>query len=243
MPVFSQTTVGIYAGGLGLSAWTSAGELSAECTELDATNWASGGWTIIEPGLAKGAAKFTGMNDMATVGPSATFTPAALKTASTLTVTVPGTTVADPSFFLTGRLSSEALLRGNIGDLSEMDVGFAGDGRMIRGQLLHPSAARSSSGSGTATTFTTPVAGESLWAAFHVLAVSGAGTITFTVQTDDNAGMTTPTTRITSTGFTAIGGQFTSAAGPFAGETHIRAGWTISGFTSVTFVVSAGTAA
>jgi hypothetical protein len=216
--------------------------MSAECEELDASNWASGGWTLIEPGLAKGAAQFTGMNDMATVGPSATFTPAALKSSNVLTVSIPGTTAGDPSFFLNGRLNSEALLRGEVGKLSEMDVQFANDGRMIRGLNLHPAAARTASGSGTAVAFTTPVTGESIWAAFHVLSVSGAGTLTLTVQTDDNGGFTTPTTRITSTGFTAIGAQFTSVAGPFAGETHIRAGWTVSGFTSVTFVVSAGVA-
>jgi hypothetical protein len=243
VPVFSQTTVGVYVGGLGLSAWCQGGEVSAECEELDATNWDSGGWNIVVPGLAKGSAQFGGMNDMATVGPSATFTPAALKSSNVLTVSVPGTTAGDPSFILNGRLSSEALLRGEVGKLSEMDVQFANDGRMVRALNLHPSAARTASGSGTAVAFTTPIAGESIWAAFHVLSVTGAGTLTLTVQTDDNAGMTTPTTRITSTGFTGTGAQFTSVAGPFAGETHIRAGWTVSGFTSVTFVVSAGVAA
>jgi hypothetical protein len=33
-----------------------------------------------------------------------------------------------------------------------------------------------------------------------------------------------------------------SVAGPIASETHIRLGWTITGFTSVTFVAAAATA-
>jgi hypothetical protein len=118
-----------------------------------------------------------------------------------------------------------------------------GDGRAVRGQVLHPSAARTTTASGTAATFTTPTTGQSIWATFHVLALSGTSTptITFTIQTDDNVGFSSPTTRITSSAFTAIGSQFASVAGPFAGETHIRVAWTISGTTpSMTFFVAAG---
>jgi hypothetical protein len=61
-----------------------------------------------------------------------------------------------------------------------------------------------------------------------------------TVQTDDNAGFTSSTTRITSTAFAAIGHQFTSLAGALAGETHVRLGWTIAGFSSCVFSAAVG---
>jgi hypothetical protein len=118
--------------------------------------------------------------------------------------------------------------------------GWTGDAQMVRGQMLHPAAARTATGSGTTTTFTAPTATQSLYAAFHVLSVTGAGTITFTIQTDDNSGMTSATTRITSSAFAAVGHQFASLAGALTGETHIRVGYTIAGFTSVTFAVAAG---
>ena len=54
--------------------------------------------------------------------------------------------------------------------------------------------------------------------------------------------MTTPTTRITSTAFAAVGGEVKSLAGALAGETHIRVVYTISGFSSVTFTVASGVA-
>jgi hypothetical protein len=98
-------------------------------------------------------------------------------------------------------------------------------------------------GSGTATTFTTPVAGQGIWASFHVTSVTGTGTITFTIQTDDNSGFSSSTTRLTATAMAAVGGQFaTAATGALAGETHIRVGYAISGFTSVTFFAAAGVA-
>jgi hypothetical protein len=70
--------------------------------------------------------------------------------------------------------------------------------------------------------------------------IVSTGTITFTIQTDDNSGMSSATTRITSSAFAAVGHQFTSVAGSLAGETHIRVGYTIAGFSSCIFAVSAG---
>lgn len=152
-----------------------------------------------------------------------------------------GDTLADPAFILTGRTMKRMPLGGAVGDVAASGYDWSGVGRVVRAQVIHPLAARTTSGTGTAVTFTTPITGQSIWAAFHVTAVSGAGTITFTIQTDDNAGFTTPTTRYTSAALAAVRtAEFGSAAGPFAGETHIRVGWTISGFTSVTFHVAAG---
>ena len=40
--------------------------------------------------------------------------------------------------------------------------------------------------------------------------------------------------------FAAVGSQQTSLAGALTGETHMRTTWTVTGFTSVTFIVAAG---
>ena len=105
---------------------------------------------------------------------------------------------------------------------------------------MHPSAARTASGNGSAVAFTAPTATQTLYAQWHLLAVSGTGSVVFTIQTDDNAGFTTPTTRITSSSLTAVGAGAGTLAGALTGETHIRVAYTITGFTSATFVVSAG---
>lgn len=152
-----------------------------------------------------------------------------------------GDTLADPAFILTGRTRNRKPLAGSVGDIAEMGLTWGGVTRVVRAQVLHPLAARTVTGNGSAVAFTTPATGQSIYAAFHVTAVSGSGSITFTIQTDDNAGFTSATTRYTSSALTAARtAEFGSVAGPFAGETHIRVGYTISGFTSVTFQVAAG---
>jgi hypothetical protein len=152
-----------------------------------------------------------------------------------------GDTIGDPAFIMTARTMKRMPLAGAVGEVAGAGYDWAGVSRVVRAQVIHPLAARTATGSGTAATFTTPITGQSIYAAFHVTAVVGTGTITFTIQTDDNAGFTTPTTRYTSAALAAARtAEFGSVAGPFAGETHIRVGYTISGFTSVTFQVATG---
>jgi hypothetical protein len=110
----------------------------------------------------------------------------------------------------------------------------------VRGVVAAPYASRVATGNGTATALAGPSASQSLYAAFHVHSVTGAGTCTLVVQSDDNVGMSTPTTRITSNAFAAVGSQFASVTGAFASETHVRVNHTISGFSAVSFSVVVG---
>ena len=78
--------------------------------------------------------------------------------------------------------------------------------------------------------------------ALHVLSVAGTSTPTLTVivQSDDNAGFTTPTTRISFTAATAVGAQWGSVAGALTDD-YWRISYTISGTNPVfAFAVSAG---
>jgi predicted cobalt transporter CbtA len=79
-----------------------------------------------------------------------------------------------------------------------------------------------------------------LYAAFHVLSVTGTGTITFTVKTAATIAMTGATTRITSSAFAAVGAEIDTVAGPIT-DGFARVDWTIAGFTSVTFAAAIGT--
>jgi hypothetical protein len=53
--------------------------------------------------------------------------------------------------------------------------------------------------------------------------------MTLRVESDDNAGFTSATTRLTLTAMTARGGQWASLVGPVATDTYWRAAWTVSG--------------
>lgn len=79
-------------------------------------------------------------------------------------------------------------------------------------RLLYPKTQISANTDGTAVQLGALAAGESLYAALHIFEVT-TGTLTVTVESDDNSGMTTPTTRITFTAATVPGSQWLSVAG------------------------------
>ena len=241
MAVFAMTSVGVIVDSLAVTGFANELDMSVNAEELDFTTFGSGGWRTKKVGLATHNCSIRGFQDYATTGVDPTFPISGLGGLDTFTIAPSGgSAVGDPVFFGQGRLIDYTPLTGEVGAPAMFGFGWTGDAQLVRGQMLHPAAARTVTGSGTTTTFTAPTATQSLYAAFHVLSVTGSGTITFTIQTDDNSGMTSATTRITSSGFTAVGHQFTSVAGALTGETHIRVGYTITGFTSVTFAASAG---
>jgi hypothetical protein len=243
MAVYTQTTMAIAVNDLQAAGFVNQLELAATAETKEITTFASAGFRQYAVGLATFGISLSGYQDQVGPSPATLFTPSSLSggTPDVFTISVPGTTVADPAFIGTAIETTQSDMA-QIGEVAQWSGGWAGTGRLVKGQLLHPAAARASTGNGTTTTFTTPTATQSLWASFHVHSVTGSGTITFTVQTDDNAGMTSATTRITSTAFAAVGGEVRSLAGALAGETHIRVVYTISGFSSVTFTVAAGVA-
>lgn len=241
MAVYAQTNVGILVDALNVAGFANELSLTATADELDFTTFASGGWRQKKPGLAMFAASVKGFQDYATTGVDPVYPITGLGGQSTVTIApTGGAAVADPVFFGSGVLTTYTPLMGAVGEPASFDLGWSGSAQLVRGQMLHPVAARTATGNGTTTTFTTPTATQTLYASFHVLAVSGTGSIVFTVQTDDNSGMTTPTTRLTSQTFTGVGAGTASLAGALAGETHIRVVYTITGFTSVTFAVASG---
>jgi hypothetical protein len=241
MAVFPMTNVSILVDSLAVSGFANQLTLDAQADDLDFTTFSAGGWRTKKPGLATFTASVQGFQDFALTGVDPTFPVSLLGGFDTITVApTGGAAVADPAFFGSGLLTGLTPLTGAVGDTANFDLGWSGSAQLVRGQMLHPTAARTATGNGTTTTFTTPTASQALYASFHVLSVSGAGSIVFTVQTDDNSGMSSPVTRITSSSFTAVGAGIGSLAGALAGETHIRVVYTITGFTSVTFAVAAG---
>jgi hypothetical protein len=243
MAVSVATSTLIAVDGLYASAYSKSVKCGISAPLKVWTNHASGGYEQWASGLGIGVLEMSGNQDFATNGPLSVVSPLTMGTLRTFTVAYPGLTAGDAAVVGQGyNFQVESPVGGQVGELGSFSAQFSSSGKVAEGKLLHPRFARTATGSGTAVTFTPPTASQTLYASFHVHEVAGAGTITFTVQTDDNSGMTTPTTRITSSAFAAVGGGFGSLAGALAGETHIRTGYTISGFTSVTFSVAFGVA-
>jgi hypothetical protein len=246
MAVFAATTVHIAADDLFVAGFANQVELTATADELDVTTFAgAAGYRQKITGLATFNATVSGFQDFVAPGPDPSF-PAPTRITSSaavpFSVAVPGTAVGDPCYFGSCQQTNITPLQTTVGEVAGFSFDFSGTTALNRGVVLAERASRVATGSGTVRAFTTPVAGQSIYAIFHVHSVTGTGTITFTIQTDDSVGFGTPSTRITSSAFAAIGSQRTSVAGPFAGETHWRAGWTISGFTAVEFSIAAAVA-
>jgi hypothetical protein len=244
MAVFALTQVHLATNELNMSCFANQVEIAAESDELDVSTFCGGGYRQKISGLGSFNVNVQGFQDFVapapgTVFPASTTTDGAL---STFTVAPQGDTVGNVAYFGQSRVMSVTELSGSVGDVAGFGVNMAGTARLVRGQMLHPVTARTGTGTGTVTAFTAPTATQSLNAAFHVHSVTGTGTITFVIATDDAVGFASPVTRITSSAFAAVGHQFSTLAGALAGETHIRASWTISGFTSVTFSIAAGVA-
>lgn len=240
MTVFVATSASIALDSTELAGYVNSLTLNATAEAKEYTTLGNGGWKAYAAGLSMVTLDAVGFNDFASTGLDVQVPLTGFGASSAYCVSVPGTTAADPAFFGAGVRSSQLPAGFKVGEVSDWSLGLTGNGKIVRGSLLHPSAARTASGTGTAVAFTTPTATQSLYASFHVLSVTGAGTLTLKVQTDDNGSFTTPTDRITSSAFAAVGSQQTSLAGALAGETHVRTTWTVAGFTSVTFIVAAG---
>jgi hypothetical protein len=243
MAVFTLTNLHVAANELNMSCHANQVDVMAEADEIDVTTFCGGGYRQKITGLAAFNVNVSGFQDFVAPAPGISF-PGATALVSgglnTFTVAPEGAAVGNVAYIGQTRSMTVNDLTGSVGDVASFTLNTVGTNRLVRGTMLHPVAARTSTGSGDITTFTAPTATQSLHAAFHVHSVTGSGTITFTVQTDDDIGFATPTTRITSAAFAAVGHEFKSLAGALAGETHIRLGWMIAGFSSVTFSAAAG---
>lgn len=149
-------------------------------------------------------------------------------------------TAGDPAWFSRGIATNYAPMSAAVGDPVKGPLGGVFDTVFVRGQVAHPKAARTTTGTGTALTLTGPTAAQSLYVALHVTAYSGLTNVVFKVQSDDNSGFTSATDRITLTTVTGTTSQFASVAGNFSTETHHRITWTVTGSGSVTFVAFVG---
>lgn len=208
------------------------------------TTFNDGGYTCVKPGLISGEGRVTFLQDWAadviddelSVGQLGTQYPFTVVPNPTGTVTA-----GDPAYIARGVLGS---LNPGLGVKGEMATGefmLPFDTAAPQAKVLHPSAARTTTGNGTAVALTGPTASQTLYASLHVIAYSGLTNVVFKIQSDDSSGMASATDRITFTTVTAAGAsEWKTVAGNFSTETHLRATWTVTGTGSITFVIAAG---
>ena len=152
-----------------------------------------------------------------------------------------GPTAADIAFFMRSMVSEYAPIEGEVGDLAGFRLaGAANIGDLIRGAIGHNDT-QTATGNAAGQQLGAVSAAQSIYAATHITAVSGTSpSLQVIIQSDDNAGFSSPTDRITFSAANAIGSQFGSLAGAITDD-YWRVRYVISGTSpSFTFVTSFG---
>lgn len=235
----------LFVGGADLSGSSNQIEVEASVEDKETTNYRSGGAKERLGGLFE--AELSGAGQWEAGDPSmvddnqwATLMSRAL---SPWTM-CPTDAVVGAVAYLTAALESEYNFLGEVGDVAPWEGSAKSSWPMPRGQVAHPpGTARTATGTGTALQLGAVPAGKHLYAALHVLSVSGTTpSITARVESDNAVGFPSPATVATFTAATARGGQILRAAGPITDD-WFRLGWTISGTTpSFLFAAALGIA-
>ena len=141
--------------------------------------------------------------------------------------------------FLAEELSISPAMK--IGDLSRITIkATKSSGMLVRVTSMEGKTVKTATGTGTARQLGAVAAGKSLYSFLQVLSITAGAGITVTVKSDDNSGMTSATTQITHTTFSAVGAEVKTKAGAIT-DTWFRVDWTVVGATpSVTFDVGVG---
>jgi hypothetical protein len=161
-------------------------------------------------------------------------------------VTICPTTGADgEAAYLFRALHSSYSPGGAVGQMLAFSVRAEGsDGApLVRGQVLHPASAKTTTGTGTARQLGAVASTQTLYGSLHVIAASGTSpTLDVIVQSDNASNFPSATSRLTFAQKTAIGSEWKTADGAITDD-WFRVSWTIGGTNpSFTFVVAVGIA-
>ena len=247
MTVLALIDAEILAGPIRLGGQSNEVALKLEAQALPQTVFTSAGWEEVGAGLKKADIEASGYMNPAPIETGAV-SPDLQMWSELGGAQVPVTicpTAADLSVaYIVPTRRGKISLFGKVGELAPFGSTMWGDGAAARGQLIHPAnVVRSAGGTGSTAVLGTIPTGKSLLVSMHVLTVTGTGpALTLTVQRDDNAGFTSPTTVATVGPVSAPTASLTVVAGPITPDDRYRVTWTLTGTTpTARFAVAVGT--
>ena len=231
MAKYSLQDADIFVSGYYLSDDANAVNWSQSWAELDTTNFDSGGAVERIAGLETGTMSVQGFWDTTALKTDFLYDLASGVSGLILTAAATGA-AGGPCLFGRGFEMSHTK-GGTAGEVAKADAEFvtANPEGTVNGELLMPRTTGIAATSSTSALQLTDVdADETLYAALHVFS-TGTGTIDVTIESDDNSGMTSPTTQATFTQkSTALVGQaeWQSAAGAITDDWW-RVAYTVAG--------------
>lgn len=236
------TGVRLFTVGADLTSSNNKAELSAEVEEKDTTVYTSGGYKELIGGLASSEIEAEGFWEAGDDSKVDDASWSQMGGNGPWTIAPLGAAVGDLAY-LTKALRSEYKILGEVGDVAPWTAKASGSWPVARGQVAHPpGTARTSSGTGTSINLGAVAAGKRLYAALHVLSVSGTTpSLTVEIESDTATGFPSAVTALTFTAATAISGQTLRTDGTALTDSWFRAKWTITGTTpSFLFAVAFG---
>lgn len=228
--IYVQTNVRLFVGGADLTSRSNKVEWAAAVEDKDSTNYGSNAWKERIGGLGEftvmGAGQWeagdsTKIDDVAF---------AAMGAANAVTTCPSGAAVGNVAW-LANTIGEKYNLGGPVGDVAPWTLEAPGTWPPPRGTVLHdPGTPRTSTGNGTGVQYVAASSSQFLYATLHVLSVAGTGppTLAVVVQSSVDNTFAAPTTRITFTTTSSVGGQILRLAGPIT-DTWYRVTWTITG--------------
>ncbi|MFD7224831.1 hypothetical protein ACFV9P_28085 [Streptomyces sp. NPDC059892] len=242
MGKFTLLDTRLFAPGTDLSGASNKIELSSEIEDKDATNYRSGGWKEVIGGL--GSAEISGEGQWEAGDPGMVDDASWADLGGTGPYTVcPTDAVVGALAYFTNGLRANYTIGDAVGELAPWSGTVKSNWPLVRGQIAHPPGlARTTTGTGTPLNLGAIPAGRRLYAALHVLSAAGTTpSLTARIESDDAAGFTSPTTRLTFAAAPGPGGQILRGDGTAVTDSYFRVAWTVTGTTpSFMFAVSLG---
>jgi hypothetical protein len=237
----SLTDATTWIGGYDFTTNLNEISLNTSVDDLDATTFGGGGYRARKGGLRTVESSLAGFWESATLDAPDPQIFTNIGTADrVVTMAYDDAETSTAYMFQAGKFSYDMF--GEVGALTPFNVSMMGTNPvgLVRGQVTKAKANVSATGAtGTGVNLGNVSASQYLYATLHVF--SAGTTITVTVQSDDNAGFTTPTTRITFGPITTVGGTWGVRLAGALAETHYRFNVTaITGTFSVAGAIGIG---
>lgn len=232
----------IYMASADLTSHSNKVEVGAEVEELDKTTFGSGGAKERHGGIFDMSASISGFWEAGDLSKPDDMLWANLGAYTVPLTVVPTSGAVGQLCYLSRVLEASYKPGGDHGKLMGWSADLKGNWPLVRGTVMHPQGtARTATGTGTGQLLGALSSAQALYVTLHILSVSGTTpSLTVIIESDDNSGFTSATTRATFTAATALSGQTTKVDGAVT-DTYWRARWTISGTTpSFLFACAAG---
>lgn len=237
------TNVRCFAVGVDLTGNSNKIELTSEVESKDATNYGSNGWNEVLGGLASAELSAEGQWEAGDATKVDDGSWAQLGGIGPWSVSANNAATVGGLAYFTNALRADYKLGDAVGEIAPWTGTAKSSWPLVRGQFGHPpGTARTASGTGTALQVGAVAAGKRMYAALHVLSVAGTTpSLTARVESSVDNTFGSPTTRLTFTAASAVGGQILRTDGTAITDTWWRIAWTISGTTpSFMFAASLG---